>query len=197
MQSTAALAQLCEFVQQIHPLEPQVLAAFSDIWQPFSARRKSILTVAGDTEKYLYFVLEGIQRAYAVNDEGRDATLAFMYPPSFAGVADSFLLQQPSRYYFETLTPSVFLRTDFTQFDALLRQHPALERWTRLAISHALSGALVRQIELQSMSSEQRFRSLLTRSPHILNMIPHKYLANYLGMDATNFSKFLATVRIG
>lgn len=197
MQDTAMLTLLQQFVQQIHPLEADVAAAFSAIWKPFSAKRKSILTVAGETEKYLYFVVEGIQRAYAVDDEGRDATLAFMYPPSFAGVADSFLLQQTSRYYFETLTPSVFLRTDFVQFDVLLRQHPALERWTRLAVSHALSGVLIRQIELQSLSAEQRFRALLTRSPHILNMIPHKYLANYLGMDATNFSKFLASVRVG
>jgi CRP-like cAMP-binding protein len=197
MQDSAMLAQLQHFVQQVHPLEPNVAEAFSAIWKPFSAKRKCILTVAGETERYLYFVLEGIQRAYSVNDEGRDATLTFMYPPSFAGVADSFLLQQPSRYYFETLTPSVFLRTDFVRFDELLQHYPSLERWTRLAISHALSGVLVRQIELQSMSAEQRFRALLTRSPHILNLIPHKYLANYLGMDATNFSKFLANVRVG
>ncbi len=197
MQNIAELAQLKQFVQQVHPLEPAILEDFSRIWQPFSAKRKTILTAAGETEKYLYFVVEGIQRAYAANDEGRDTTLAFMYPPSFAGVADSFLLQQPSRYFFETLTPSVFLRTDFRQFDALLQRHPLLERWLRQAVSHALSGVLARQIELQSMSAEQRFRALLTRSPHILNLIPHKYLANYLGMDATNFSKFLTTVRVG
>lgn len=197
MQNAAPLVQLQQFALQIHPLEAPALEAFSRIWQPFSAKRKSLLTLAGETEKHLYFVVEGIQRAYATDDEGRDATLIFMYPPSFAGVADSFLLQQPSRYYFETLTPSVFLRTDSRQFESLLSTYPAIERWARLAVSYALSGALARQIELQSMSAEQRFRNLLMRSPHILNMIPHKYLANYLGMDATNFSKFLATVRIG
>ena len=68
-----------------------------------------LLTVEGTTEKYLYFVLEGVQRAYSVSNEGREATLVFTYPYSFSGVADSFLLQQPSRYFLETLTPSVFL----------------------------------------------------------------------------------------
>jgi hypothetical protein len=36
----------------------------------------------------------------------------------------------------------------------------------------------------------------LQRSPHILNLVPHKYLASYLGMDATNFSKLLGSVKI-
>jgi hypothetical protein len=65
-----------------------------------------------------------------------------------------------------------------------------------LAISHTLSGVLERQIELQSYSAEERFKTLLRRSGHVLTLIPHKYLASYLGMDATNFSKLLSSVRV-
>ena len=63
-------------------------------------------------------------------------------------------------------------------------------------VSNPAALALVRQIELQSFSAEQRFRALLKRSPHILHLVPHKYLASYLGMDATNFSKFLGNIRL-
>jgi hypothetical protein len=55
---------------------------------------------------------------------------------------------------------------------------------------------LQRLAELQCFSSEEKFRSLLQRSPHILQLVPHKYLANYLGIDATNFSKFINRIRI-
>ncbi len=75
-------------------------------------------------------------------------------------------------------------------------EHHAIERMIRLALGQALAGVLARQIELQSFSAEQRFRALLTRSPHILHLVPHKYLASYLGIDATNFSKFLGSIRI-
>jgi hypothetical protein len=37
---------------------------------------------------------------------------------------------------------------------------------------------------------------LLKRSPHVLRLIPHKYLASYLGIDATTFSKLLGTIRL-
>lgn len=191
-----ALKHLQTGIRNIFPLGEREWEDFAGIWRPFEAGRKMTLTSGGETEKYLYFVLEGVQRAFSLDEQGREATLVFTYPYSFSGVADSFLLQQPSKYWFETLTPGVFLRTTFRQVDELMLRHHGIERMIRLAISHTLAGVLVRQIELQSFTAEQRFRALLTRSPHLLNMVPHKYLANYLGMDATNFSKFLATVRL-
>ncbi|HRI62025.1 MAG TPA: cyclic nucleotide-binding domain-containing protein [Saprospiraceae bacterium] len=191
-----ALSHLQTTTRQILPLAGPEWDDFAAIWQPFEAKRKVILTAEGDTEKYVYFVLEGVQRAYAVGDDGRESTLVFTYPFSFSGVADSFLLQQPSRYFFETLTPSAFLRSTFRQLDEVMLRHHAVERMLRLAVSHTLAGVLVRQIELQSFTAEQRFRSLMKRSPHILQLVPHKYLASYLGMDATNFSKFLGNIRL-
>ncbi len=70
------------------------------------------------------------------------------------------------------------------------------ENLERVGISGALSGVMERLVEVQAFSSEERFRSLLRRSPHILQLVPHKYLANYLGIDATNFSKLLNRVKI-
>lgn len=192
----SARAHLQATTRQILPLEGEAWDDFAGIWSPFEAKRKIILTAEGDTEKYVYFVLEGVQRTYAVAEDGRESTLVFTYPYSFSGVADSFLLQQPSRYFFETLTPSVFLRATFRQLDEIMLKHHSVERMLRLAVSHTLAGVLVRQIELQSFSAEQRFRALMKRSPHILQLVPHKYLASYLGMDATNFSKFLGSIRL-
>ncbi len=88
---SVALAHLQTFTRQIHPLSEAEWDDFAAIWQPLEARRKVILTNEGETEKYIYFVLEGVQRAYAVGEDGREATLVFTYPFSFSGVADSFL----------------------------------------------------------------------------------------------------------
>lgn len=186
-----------DYLLSIWPMLPaEVLEDLAAIFQEFSAKRKTVLTAEGEVEKYLYLVQEGVQRAYAIGSDGREATLVFTYAPSFSGVADSFLLQKPSRYWFETLTPSKFLRANFRDFDAVLLKHPLLERLVRLALSQTLEGVLVRQIELQSFTAEQRFRTLMTRSPHLLQLVPHKYIANYLGMDPTNFSKLLGQIKI-
>ncbi|MES2004376.1 MAG: Crp/Fnr family transcriptional regulator [Bacteroidota bacterium] len=190
------LEQLKKFITPIHPLSEQEWKDFASIWQPFSAKRKTILTAAGDTEKYLYFVTEGVQRAFYLGDDDKEATIVFTYAFSFSGVADSFLLQQPSKYFLETLTRSEFIRTSFYQVQELMDRYHNFEKLIRKATNYTLAGVLERQIELQCFSAEQKFRALLKRSPHVLTLIPHKYLASYLGIDATTFSKLLGTVRV-
>lgn len=193
---TDPLSQLRSLLQQVHPVSDSVWNEFSIIWVPFTAGRKEILTHAGEPEKYLYFVVEGVQRIYYSDAEGREATLVFTYAPSFGGVIDSLMQQSPSRYYYETLTPSVFLRAPVEKLQASMERHRDLDVLMRKGITGALSGVLERLAEVQSYSAEEKFRSLLKRSPHILQLVPHKYLANYLGIDATNFSKLINRVRI-
>lgn len=196
MMQTEALQHLQLFVNRIHPLQQNEWDAFAAIWQPFEAKRKVLLTSAGEKERYLYFVTEGVQRSFYLSDDHKEATIVFTYPFSFSGVADSFLTQTPSLFYFETLTKSSFLRTTHKQVEELLKAYHNIETFIRIITSATLKGVLERQVEIQCYSAEQKFRALLKRSPHVLQLIPHKYLASYLGIDATTFSKLLGSVRL-
>ncbi|HEU0111327.1 MAG TPA: Crp/Fnr family transcriptional regulator [Flavisolibacter sp.] len=188
--------QLQLFINQVHPLKEKEWTAFENIWQLAACKRKTLLTAAGDKERHLYFVMEGVQRSFYVSKKGVEITTVFTYPFSFSGVADSFLTQTPSLYFLETLTASRFLRTTYQQLSELMEQYPSIQQLILKATSLALKGALERQVELQCFSAEEKFRQLLTRSPQVLNLIPHKYLASYLGIDAATFSRLLGTVRI-
>lgn len=191
-----AVENLKNLVSAIQPLSGEDWQEFAGLWTPFSAKRKEVLTAAGENENFLYFVTEGVQRVYYLDDQNREATLVFTYVPSFGGVLDSMLLRQPSRFYYETLTPSYFLRAPVRDLLLLMDHRPAINSMVRQGVTHSLSGVLQRLVELQCYSSEERFRMLLQRSPHILQLVPHKYLANYLGIDASNFSKLLNRIKI-
>src|SRR6478609_7941380 len=97
--------KLYQYVNAIHPISDESWEAFVASWQPVSFKRKAVITSAGEVEKYLYFVVEGIQRGYCIHEE-KEATIFFSYPHSFSGIADSFLLQKPSLQFLETITAS-------------------------------------------------------------------------------------------
>ena len=137
-----------------------------------------------------------MQRSFYIGKENAESTIVFTYPYSFSGIADSFLTQTPSIYFFETLTASSFLKTNFQQVEELMQEFPTIQSMILKATSFALKGVLERIVELQCFSAEEKFRQLLKRSPHVLNLIPHKYLASYLGIDASTFSKLLGSIRI-
>ncbi len=187
---------LLDMLDPEHDLTAEERSALSSIWHPFSAPRRTVLTAQSDTESHLYFVLEGLQRVCHYTEDGKEATLVFTFSPSFGGVIDSFLLRTPSAHTYETLSPSVFIRANRADLDGLMRTHAGIMRAVQRGTAQALSGIMQRMVELQCLSSEEKFRRLLQRSPHILQVVPHKYLANYIGIDPTNFSKLLNSVRV-
>lgn len=184
------------YVKKHFSLSATGLAEFLSPWKAFHAERKEILTHQGEQERYLYFVLDGVQRVYALNSEGKEATLIFTYAPSFGGVLNAMMTEQPSQFFYETLTSSSFLRAPASEIKRIMLANSEIAQMINFGVSGALGGVLDRLAELQLMSSEEKFRSLLKRSPHILTLVPHKYLASYLGIDATNFSKLMNRVKI-
>jgi len=99
---------LQKFIQGIHHLTGREWFAFSFIWQPFSCKRTTILTAAEETERHLYFVTEGVQRSFYLTPKHEETTIIFTYRYSFSGIAYSFLIQTPSFYYLEAVTPANF-----------------------------------------------------------------------------------------
>jgi CRP-like cAMP-binding protein len=190
------LTLLKKTTDAVHLLSGEDWPAFADCWQELKVGKKEVLTVPGKMERHLYFVVDGVQRIFYLDDQDREATLIFTYGPSFGGVIDSLLLQQSSKYYYETLSPSTFLAISHEQLFALMKARSGVNEFVQKALTLSLSGLLQRMTELQCFSSEEKFRALLRRSPHILQLVPQKYLANYIGIDATNFSKLMNSVRI-
>jgi CRP-like cAMP-binding protein len=194
MQDSKHLLQ--QTINNIHLLTEKDFEDFYALLKPFSAKRKEVLTIAGTEEKYLYFVIEGLQRMYYLDEQNREATLLFTYSGNFGGVLDSMMNHKTSRFYYETLSPSTFLRASFQQVETLAQNKPDIELLLRKGLIGAFSGVLERLVEIQCFSSEEKFKQLLQRSPHILQIVPHKYLANYIGIDVSNFSKLVNSVRI-
>lgn len=149
----------------------------------------------GQVEKYLYFVISGVQKSYYFY-KGKEHVIAFAYPPSFSGIPESFFTQTPSRYYLETITDSSFLRISFEQHQQFMVEHREIETLFRKITEIFLYGVIQRQHEMMALSTEDRFRAFVNRSAHLLQIIPQKDIASYLGIDATNFSKLINRIRI-
>ncbi|OSZ78421.1 cyclic nucleotide-binding protein [Chitinophagaceae bacterium IBVUCB1] len=189
------LDALKQQVFAVHPLNDAAWQALAACWEPVAYKRKQLISRSGDVERYVYMVVDGVQRAYFIHND-KEATLVFSYAPSFSGIIDSFFTQTPSRFYLETITVSHLLRIHYNDLSKLMQQYRDIETWVRLALTHTLAGTLQRQVEIMSYTAEEKFVALLTRSPHVLNLIPHKYLASYIGVDPATFSKLLGTVRL-
>ncbi len=183
------------FLSQIHPVDEDILDAYIAQWTVYTLPKKTIMTAQGDTQRYWYYVLDGIQKSYYLSGN-KQHVIAFTYTPSFTGIPESFFTQVPSKYYLETITASKFLRISFEQHQQFMQKHREIETLFRKATEYLLIGVLERYYELMAFDIETRFKTFAKRSPHLLSMIAQKDLASYLRIDATNFSKLINSIRI-
>lgn len=183
------------YLSNFHDIPLDSTKRFLEVMDEYKADKNEIMTWEGDTEQYLYFVLEGVQCSY-YEKEGKKHVMAFTYAPSFSGVPESFLTQTRSHFTIQTLTESRFLRISKESFDILLEEDREIERFVRKATAQILTGLTKRYYELMALSMEERFKSFMSRSAHLLQKVSHKHIASYLNMDPTNFSKLMNRTRI-
>ncbi len=181
-------------MSSFYKIKEEVLEEYISHWSEYSVPKKTLITECGRTERYLYFVKEGIQKSYYLN-EGKMHVMFFAYAPSFSGVVESFLTQTPSKYYLEAITNSTFLRIPYTKHSQLIKKHRELETLFRIITEQFLIGIIERHHQLMAFNTDTRFKKFIKRSPHLINMIPQKDIASYLRIDPTNFSKLINSVK--
>ncbi len=189
------MEMLQTMLQAIHPLEAEAMEALLNGWQEVNFKRNELITQAGKVQRDMLFMVEGLQRSYYIKD-GREFVIAFTYPPSFSGIPESFLTQQPSKYFLQAVTDGKMLKLPWERLEAASLAYPSIERLLRQATAQVLGGLVQRHYELLAFSMEERFTAFMERSAHLINLVPHKQLASYLGIDPTNFSKLLNSRKI-
>ena len=184
-----------KFLSTFHKVDDAILETYISHYKSYELPKKTVMTAPGETERFMYYVIEGIQKAYYQKDD-KQHVIAFAYAPSFSGIPESFFTQTPSRYFLETITDCQFIRLSFDKHQQLMEEHREIETLFRKATELFLTGVIQRQYELMAYDMETRFKTFVERSPHLLNMISQKDLASYLRIDPTNFSKLFNTIQI-
>ncbi|NAY91720.1 cyclic nucleotide-binding domain-containing protein [Muricauda sp. JGD-17] len=179
-----------EFINNIHHINQDVLDEYINQWVYKKVSKKTLLTSAGQTERFIYFIVKGACKSYYLNN-GKEHVMFFGYEPSFCGVIESFLTQTPSKYYLETISDCVFYRLPYSVHEEYLKKHREIERLFRISTEQFLVGIIERHHELMALSAKARFLNFMDRSPHLLRIASQKDIASYLRIDPTNFSKFM------
>jgi CRP-like cAMP-binding protein len=182
-------------LRRIHPIPDPLMEDFLDLWELHTAVKKERVTEIDRIERYLYYIIEGSQKAYFIND-GKEFIVAFSYPYAFTCIPESFLTQKPSKYCWQCIEESKFLRISYSTFFSFIKDYPVFETLLWKKLIGTVNGLVERYHRLLAYSMEERFRDLMKNSPELINRIPQKDLANYLKIDPTNFSKLINTIKV-
>ena len=150
--------------------------------------KKTNLLEAGQVAKEVYFLTKGCIRLF-YEKEGNDISAYFFTEGMFAGAYDSFVGQQPSRHFIETIEDCEVLSVTFNRLQELYQAFPAMNEFVRKVLEERF--VQLHQLFTSQLldSPEERYLNLLHHHPDLLQRIPQHQLATFLGVTPVSLSR--------
>ncbi|MCW8313838.1 Crp/Fnr family transcriptional regulator [Sphingobacterium thalpophilum] len=165
------------------------------IWERFSEKitvrefqKNEIIKDYQSVEKYLNIVAKGSVGLFVWNGK-KDICINLLYENNFMSDYLSFLRQQPSAIKTQALEDCTLWSISYPDLNELYARNE-----TGLRIGKAVSEILFLrkqqdQIDLLTLSPEDRYLNLISQRPEIFQRTPLKIIASYLGLTAESLSR--------
>lgn len=159
------------------------------VFQPLDTRRGEVLLREGETANYLFFINTGCLRVFCVQDDGRESTRFFAFENRFATAFPSFVTQQPSSAFIDTVEKSSLLKIHYDDFQSLLESSPEWERLYRKDLERDYIESIRRIESFVTMNAAERYKRILKNEPHLVQRLPNRLIANYMGISQETLSR--------
>lgn len=161
---------------------------------PYAIRNypaKSILLNAGESAKCLYVIKSGAARMW-FNKDGRDCTLQFFLEGDSICLYDILLRTETSEFTLETIEPTEVL--EFQKEDVLhfFNTNVVFKEDVYKYIVDKMVNYVHLFLSMQIHTPERRYAELVKNRPEIIQRIPQRYIASFLGITSVSLSRIRA-----
>ncbi|MCD8739252.1 cyclic nucleotide-binding domain-containing protein [Mucilaginibacter roseus] len=152
-------------------------------------KKRQLLLRAGEICRYKIFVLTGLLRMYGIGADGEEHIMQFT--PAMAWITDgeSYNNRIPSNYNIEALEDSHVMLWTKESFEELVKAIPSLKRFSDNLITQYLNVSRNRLYKTISATPEEKYNYFLENYPGILNKVPLRMVASYIGVSLKTLSR--------
>ena len=184
MQKLDALKQ---FIAHYTDLPAEQWQAIAVCFEKRLVPKGALLLAEGQVCRHLYFLESGLLRYFIVK-EGNDITKYFTEAPYCFTSQLSFTSEKPAAENIEALETSMVWQITLAQANALLAL-PSWNTFVRKLIQEVQYYTEEILQEIQTETAENRYKNMLQQHPELLQRLPLKHLASYLGIAPQSLSR--------
>lgn len=152
-------------------------------------KKDEFLISAGEVCDFMAFVNSGHLRNFYISSKDEEITYCLSFPNQFVSAFSSFISRQPTFENIHGLTAGELLVISHSKYYELMNSN---KKWLQLS-RHLAEQSYIemenRLLTFQMESAKKRYRDLLEHQPQLLQNIPLKYLASYLGISQRHLSR--------
>lgn len=148
----------------------------------------------GDQFNFLIIVVKGLLRNYFITEDLKEVTGYFTASGDHTASYKSLLLDQPSNQRIQAIEDSVVLLLDSAKMEKIAIKHPRLYQLQNRSLKQRLAQTIERVHISITHSPEERYLLFKKEHPRMIERVPQKYLASYLGMTEVSLSRIKSRV---
>jgi CRP/FNR family transcriptional regulator, anaerobic regulatory protein len=170
-------------------ISEQEKAYFLSCFQLVQLPAKHFFIQANTVQKDIGFVVNGLIRAFYVDDSGNEITIRFADENDFVTDYPAFVAEQNCKYYFQCLEPTTLVTMNYEQVQNGYKKYHGIERFGRLIAEQVLK---MQQSRIESFlfeTAEQRYLKFIKNSPTLFNRVSLSMLSSYLGIERPSLSR--------
>jgi len=180
------------YFKKFHVLSKEAEGAILGISSNICIPKNKDLQPIGHTCKTIYFITKGVARIYYFK-EGIDITESFAFENNIIARIESLFTGKPSRKAIQILEDAEIIAINANELFKLYDVFPEIERLFRKIFEAAFVETINRIESIQFYTAEERYRTLFDQAPNVIQRVPLKYIASYLGITQQSLSRIRAT----
>jgi CRP-like cAMP-binding protein len=154
-----------------------------------AVKKNTILLCEGEICTEFYFVHSGCIRTYYITKQGHEKTRYIAFDNSIATSISSFISQQQSFEFVDTLEDSELYVISQKDFYMLVSEIPQWEKFYRSLLEMAYLYQNKKIENLVTLTARQRYDKLITETPFYVQRLSNKILASYLDITQETLSR--------
>lgn len=182
------MKELITYFNKYNTLSENAINAIAEICKPVNIKKNQDLQSIGHTCRTIYFIKKGVARIYYYKED-IEITECFAFENAIIARVESLFTGKPSRKAIQMIEDSELIAISSAKLFDLYDTFPEIERLFRKIFESAYVDTVNRVESIQFHSAEERYNALLKESPNVLQRVPLKYIASYLGITQVSLSR--------
>jgi CRP-like cAMP-binding protein len=149
----------------------------------------------GGPPSHCWFLISGFLRFFYITESGREYNKAFSRPGEIVMPLSAALSGAPNSFVIAAVTDARTLAFPASLIPVLYDRHRAWERIGRVLAEQMAVRKEARERELLLDSAYVRFQRFAERYPELVDWIPQRQIASYIGVTEQALSRLLRTWR--
>lgn len=188
------IEKLLERLNALHKMDEPLIDRIREITQVVTYPKKTYLLREGQVCDKACMVVKGLARAYYINGD-RDITSRFMDEGFIITSWVSYYHQQEGDEFIEALEDTTLACIRYTEIQRLYKDYPQFNIVGRKQTEYSLYTSELRTRMLRKHTAEEKYSFFMNQHPDLINRVPLKYIATYLGMNEETLSRIRSKFR--